>query len=137
MKNNRLLESQEFYKKTFTNFGGVSSELRQKLESINFERFEDFYNFLNSVVEKETTIKLTKGKTTSFHKPWFNQRLRELWKAKQKFFKLRKKFPLNGYFLTRSVEYSSLLRKESNQEKRNSTLIFTINKRETLVSFGK
>jgi exonuclease III len=118
LQNKRVKTSPAYRQKIFTDFNKVSISLRNKLMSGSFETFKDLYDFLSSSVAVNSNVKITKVNSSTFHKPWFNQNLRKLWKAKRHFIRLRKSFPLNEYYAVKAQEYSSILKKECYKEKK-------------------
>lgn len=98
--------------KTYINFKNVSTALRAKVENNEIKSFDELHSTLTSLIKKETSSKTIKANKSTFHKPWFDQRLRTVWRLKKNFIKLKKKFPTNDFYALKFIEYSNLLKKE-------------------------
>lgn len=106
-------QNSEFFIKT--NFNKVS----ESLESAPTNSFDHFHDFLKSSIEINTAEVSKTLNKTSFKKPWFDLELKLLKKQRDKFYKLKLKFPDNQHFHITFTELKKALRLEIQKKKRD------------------
>lgn len=62
------------------------------------DSFDNFHNFIKFQIQQNTSDFVPSTKRDSFGKPWFDSSLNTLKKQRDKFYKLKQKYPDNEYF---------------------------------------
>ena len=100
--------------KKFTDYLKISQILSSESQSINFDDFHSFYEYLSNLIQTHT---VTKSFVLKSKKSWFDKDLMNLCKQKRKFDKLRYSFPNNSYFISNYIELNKKFSKEVTKKK--------------------
>jgi hypothetical protein len=119
-----IITSLQFPKNIFSELCPSSSSfskvsfhvVSQLLTSLNSSNFNEFYGELCNLI-KNNTKKITVPYTFTNRKPWFGLELRELMKIRNKFYKLKKKYPLNNFYNHQFKYYRNILNLKINKSK--------------------
>ena len=101
--------------KKFTDYSKISQVLLSETQSINFNDFHSFHDYLSNLIQTHT---VTKSFFFKSKKPWFDKDLMNLCKQKRKFDKLRYSFPNNSNFSSNYIELKKKFLKEVTKKKR-------------------